>query len=457
MELYDNESFPILMHNNSIEYCLDSIFTNDQVDYRLYGNLPISLFGIVINLINITIFSHADMRRSLVNLFLLTISITDLLLLIFNFFFLLFPVIALFSNSFILQDIYPIVLRFSYPLARIAQTCGVYLTLFVSVHRYLGICHPFQAKRWITGKPVKYAILVSVIFSFIINATTWLELTVVPCYSKEFHRLSRHIQLTELQMDYTYGIVMKVITYTLVMFIFPFLTLIIVNTCIVLALKRSTNMRALHTSQKSLLSKPNSSQKNNQNEMAVILNPPYANTALQFSSTNSTCFRPTIPRAAKPMANFHSSARDSSVTLMLLAIVAMFLTCNGLAFCNNIIEILIFVDKIDSNENESAFEKSVEIANILVSLNSSTSIFIYLIFSSKYRVIVKEYLGLKNANKAHNRTLTAAAIAVRDTFEYPFLIRNEVSSKVYLSSSARLRISPQYAVRLPHNAVDKKC
>lgn len=112
MEMYENKSASMLTLNESIVYCLDSIFTDDQVDYRLYGNLPISIFGILINLINIIIFMHADMRRSLVNLFLLSISITDLLLLIFNFFFLLFPVIALFSNSFILQDIYPVVLRF---------------------------------------------------------------------------------------------------------------------------------------------------------------------------------------------------------------------------------------------------------------------------------------------------------------------------------------------------------
>ncbi|VIO97959.1 Uncharacterized protein BM_BM13602 [Brugia malayi] len=387
------------------------------------------------------------MRRSLVNLFLLTISITDLLLLIFNFFFLLFPVIALFSNSFTLQDIYPVILRFSYPLARIAQTCGVYLTLFVSVHRYLGVCHPFQAKRWITGKPVKCAIFGSVVFSFVINATTWLELTVVPCYSKQFHRLSRHIQLTELQMDYTYGIIMKVITYTLVMFIFPFVILIIVNTCIIVALKHSTNMRALHTGGKSSLSKTNNSQKYAQNEMAVILNSSSATTGSQFSSANSTSFRPMAMRSIKPASNFHSSTRDSSVTLMLLAIVAMFLTCNGLAFCNNIIEILMFVDKIDNSENESAFEKSVEIANILVSLNSSTSIFIYLIFSSKYRIIVKEYLGLKNTDKAYSGTLTAAAITIRHTFEYPFLRGDNISPRKYLSNSAKSRISS--ALRFP--------
>ncbi|OZC12253.1 hypothetical protein X798_00774 [Onchocerca flexuosa] len=365
----------MLKSNDNVAYCLDGIFTNDQVDYRLYGNLPISLFGILINLLNIIIFSHADMRKSLVQLSIGKDS----------------------TNMRCLPDF---------------------------------ICIGTSLSR----KPVKYVILGSIVFSFVINSTTWFELTVVPCFSKEFNQLSRHIQLTELQMDYTYGIVMKVITYTLVMFIFPFLILIIVNTRIILALKHSSNMRALHASGKSLLSKINNSQRNNQNEMAVILNPSYTTTSLHFSSSNFTNFRKMLPRVPKPTTNFHSSTRDSSVTLMLLAIVAMFLTCNGLAFCNNIIEILIFVDKIDNSENESAFEKSVEIANILVSLNSSTSIFIYLIFSSKYRLIVKEYLGLKKIHKAYGGTLTATGIAVRHTFEYPFF-REEISQ-----TPARLRI-----------------
>lgn len=65
----------------------------------------------------------------------------------------------------------------------------------------------------------------------------------------------RHIQLTELQMDHTYGIVMKVIAYTLVMFIIPFVTLIIVNSRIVLALRRSSSLRGLHTRRKLLIPK----------------------------------------------------------------------------------------------------------------------------------------------------------------------------------------------------------
>ncbi|VDN23069.1 unnamed protein product [Gongylonema pulchrum] len=125
----------------------------------------------------------------------------------------------------------------------------------------------------------------------------------------------------------------------------------------------------------------------------------------------------------------------------------MFLTCNGLAFCNNIIEILIFVDKIDSRESESAFESSVEIANILVSLNSSTSILVYLIFSSKYRTIIKEYLGLKKAQKGYGIALTAA-IAARQTFEFPFITQNSKKTrKGRLSNSAAARVSA--ALHLP--------
>lgn len=112
MSLIEEDISAAALHRNNNIVCLEGIFTDDQVDYRLLGNLPISIFGIVTNIVNIVVFLHSDMRRSLVNLFLLAISITDLSLLIFNFFFLLFPVIALLSKSFILHDIYPIVLRF---------------------------------------------------------------------------------------------------------------------------------------------------------------------------------------------------------------------------------------------------------------------------------------------------------------------------------------------------------
>jgi hypothetical protein len=90
---------------------------------------------------------------------------------------------------------------------------------------------------------------------------------------------------------------------------------------------------------------------------------------------------------------FTNSTRDRSVTLMLLAIVALFLLCNGLAFCNSIVESVMLLRE-QGTTNESAgkeedewerqmvkwFESSVELSNVLITLNSSTSTIVYLVF-----------------------------------------------------------------------------
>uniref|UniRef100_A0A0M3IN67 G_PROTEIN_RECEP_F1_2 domain-containing protein n=1 Tax=Ascaris lumbricoides TaxID=6252 RepID=A0A0M3IN67_ASCLU len=209
--------------------------------------------------------------------------------------------------------------------------------------------------------PVKCAIFGSVLFSVVINLTTWLELAVVPCYNNWFKRMSRHITLTELQKDYTYAVVMKVITYTLVMFVIPFLTLIIVNCRIIIALRRSSNLRQQHTN-----TTPNAER--NEHITLTELQKDYTYAvvmkvitytlvmfvipfltliivncriiiALRRSSNLRQQHTNTTPNAERndalrTPANSASAAnansvRDRSVTLMLLAIVAMFLECNG--------------------------------------------------------------------------------------------------------------------------------
>ncbi|CAI4229786.1 unnamed protein product [Auanema sp. JU1783] len=368
--------------------CEPSIFNDIQKTARLFGGMPIAVLGMITNTINIIVFIDPEMRCSLVNHFLLVLSVSDLLLLICNFFMLTFPVIASMSDSVALHDTYPNILWYSFPIGLSTQTCGVYLTVLVSVHRYLGVCHPFRAKRWVSGKPVKCAIIGSIIFSIVINIHTWFELNTAECYSKEFQRTIQTIRLTELKTNHTYNVITRCILYTLVMFVIPFIALIIVNWKIIVALKESTRMRNLH-----------SSRKTNQS--------PLRNPSLLKTNGNSV--------------------RDRSVTLMLLAIVAIFLCCNCLAFCNNIYEIVrdataaedISMEASTSNNTEAydsassqdTFDFSVELSNILISLNSSSSMFVYLIFSSKYRSIIKHWLGLEKRKKVNGVALTTAMVA----------------------------------------------
>ncbi|WKY11748.1 hypothetical protein Q1695_003370 [Nippostrongylus brasiliensis] len=407
--------------------CEPHIFNEIQTDARLFGGMPIAIFGIITNIVNIVVFLHQEMRCSLVNHFLLVLSISDLLLLLCNFFMLIFPVIASMSNSVVLHDSFPLILWYAYPIGLSTQTCGVYLTVLVSVHRYLGVCHPFRAKRWVSGRPVKAAIIGSIVFSILINIHTWLELDIFECLSIEFGQKVRSITLTPLKSDETYNIVTRCILYTLVMFVVPFVTLIIVNWRIIVALKQSTRMR-------NRLSSAKSTESRMIKNFRLLKNAKYSEIFGKFG-------RITLNPLRAPGVTKTGSVRDRSVTLMLLAIVAIFLCCNCLAFCNNIYEIVrdarARIDngntthveppstEVNRTENvypssQDVFDFSVELSNILISLNSSSSIFVYMVFSSKYRSIIKHWLGLEKKKKVNGVAITTAIVAQR-ALELSFL------------------------------------
>ncbi|CBA11610.1 G-protein coupled receptors family 1 profile domain-containing protein [Caenorhabditis elegans] len=414
--------------------CEPSVFNDIQATIRLFGGMPIAIFGFITNVINVIVFCDPEMRCSLVNHFLLVLSISDLVLLVCNFFMLIFPVIASMSNSYLLHDYYPVFLWFAYPVGLSTQTCGVYLTVLVSVHRYLGVCHPFRAKRWVSGKPVKWAIIGSIIFSIVINLHTWLELDIRPCYSINFNAPISSIILTSLRQKSSYNLITKCIMYTLIMFIIPFITLIIVNCRIVVALKESTRMRNGQSMKKSTQSRFTwkSLDKRIMNNFRMLKGAKYSELFGRFGRLNFNPLK--TPSLLKTNGN---SLRDRSVTLMLLAIVAIFLCCNCLAFCNNIYENVQHVKKHASDSqslnqtsfvpeieeqsqdydgewsifNEWNFDLSVEISNLLISLNSSSSMFVYLIFSSKYRSIIKHWLGLEKRKRTNGVALTTVMAA----------------------------------------------
>uniref|UniRef100_A0A915D0Y4 G-protein coupled receptors family 1 profile domain-containing protein n=1 Tax=Ditylenchus dipsaci TaxID=166011 RepID=A0A915D0Y4_9BILA len=415
--------------NSSLQSCPQEVYTHDQVAYRVYANMPISLFGILANLLNIVVFCDAEMRTMLVNHFLLVLSISDLFLLACNFFFLVLPVMVVETESFFLNDLFPVIIRYSYPLALTTQTCGVYLTVLVSVHRFLGVCYPFKAKRWVTRRPVQSAIIGAVVFSVLVNVPTWMELTVVPCYSERFNRTSRQIALAPFH-EMTYILVKKTLVYTFLMFVVPFALLILVNWKILLALKESTNLRTMHT----YSTKVDYGNEGVVKQFRLLKNTKYSEMFGAFSKLSNASTAATFkPSTEIFKSKFTNSTRDRSVTVMLLAIVALFLICNGLAFCNSIVESIMLL-RTDTTDDEveqrlvKLFECSVEISNVLITLNSSTSTLVYIIFGSKYRLIVKAMLGLQKRPEKINRIAVTTAIAANRAMELS-LIPEEADSR----------------------------
>uniref|UniRef100_A0A0K0D0Z0 G_PROTEIN_RECEP_F1_2 domain-containing protein n=1 Tax=Angiostrongylus cantonensis TaxID=6313 RepID=A0A0K0D0Z0_ANGCA len=292
----------------------------------------------------------------------------------------------------------------------------------------------------------------SIIISIVINIHTWLELDISECFSTEFNQKVRTITLTALKSNEVYNIITKCILYTLLMFVIPFVTLIIVNWRIVVTLKQSTRMR-------NRLSSTRYSQARMIHNFRLLKN-----------ANHSKIFGKFARLRFKHLRNSgHSksgSVRDRSVTLMLLAIVAIFLCCNSLAFCNNIYEIVRDARAhIEQNstqptmsstvenetetleQNQDVFDFSVELSNILISLNSASSIFVYLVFSSKYRSIVKNWFGLEEKNTTNDVAITTAMVAER-ALELSFL-PDEASERL---------VKPEYeaASSVPLNTLEDK-
>lgn len=79
----------------NLSACMENIYSDDQKAYRVYANMPISIFGTLSNIVNIIVFCDAEMRTMLVNHFLLALSISGnftnfrVYLVLFNLIFLL--------------------------------------------------------------------------------------------------------------------------------------------------------------------------------------------------------------------------------------------------------------------------------------------------------------------------------------------------------------------------------
>jgi len=62
-----------------------------------------------------------------------------------------------------LQSLVPILKRYVNPLGYTAQCCVIWITVLLAVNRYMAVCRPFTAKRWVTVTSVRLQVGYNVI------------------------------------------------------------------------------------------------------------------------------------------------------------------------------------------------------------------------------------------------------------------------------------------------------
>uniref|UniRef100_A0AC34QK57 G-protein coupled receptors family 1 profile domain-containing protein n=1 Tax=Panagrolaimus sp. JU765 TaxID=591449 RepID=A0AC34QK57_9BILA len=307
--------------------------------------LPLILVGLLANAISIRIFSHRYMRQQPINWYLLILAISDFIILLSAFFVLSMPrlgEILEFWKATAIRRLLTKVVVFSYnatpimyALMTVAQTVSVWMTAAMSLHRFVGVCLPFKAATVLDTSNVKKLITTVLVFSFLFNATKFFEVYISKvCFMVPINVELPFLQQTYLRENALYRKIFYEWAYTCFMFAIPFAILIVVNTMVIIAIHKSRKVHA---------------------KLNVY----------------------------DGGARKQELAKEISTSIMLVAIVLAFLTCNTLAFVVNIMERL---------EVRELYVMFVPWSNMLVMTNATINICIYCLFSDKYKQLLCYYM-----------------------------------------------------------------
>ncbi|VDP16743.1 unnamed protein product [Soboliphyme baturini] len=333
----DDDSFGGMTVDNSDcpyeSYGWDSIYV-----LGVFATLVI-VFGICANLLNTRIFLHRMMRASLINWYLAVLSISDLLMQVASFFMFCLPRLGELFGDFRVINFSYVIASSAYAVGMMAQTTSVWLTVAMSLHRFVGVCLPFKAGRLCSARNTRLVLIIVVLFGVVFNFSRFFEVVVVgSCFAENVNFTIVLLNRTELREDPVYKTILLGWCYTLVMFILPFSLLIFLNTNVIRAI-RST--RRLHDE---------------------------------------------IGQDARQGARRRELAKEISTSVMLVGVVVVFLLCNTLALILNILEVTEAYRFFGH-----LFDVLVYISNVLVVLNSCVNIFIYCTFSEKFRLLLRHY------------------------------------------------------------------
>lgn len=121
---------------------------HNLLDFWLSGVLLnlVGIVGILGNILSMVILSRPQMRSS-INYLLIGLARCDTVLIVTSMLLFGFRSIYPYTGYMFIYNyhIYPQIAPYVFPLATASQTASIYLTLMVSLERYVAVCHPLRA------------------------------------------------------------------------------------------------------------------------------------------------------------------------------------------------------------------------------------------------------------------------------------------------------------------------
>lgn len=316
--------FDTYERNSSI--CRDSETQTTEL-YRFITNgillNLIGILGILGNVISMIILSRPQMRSS-INYILIGLARVDTVLIITSI--LLFGIPGIYPYTSLMftyfYNVYPHIVPVVYPLATAVQTASVYLTLMVSLDRFVAVCHPLKSRSLCTYGRARIYVVCITVFSVLYNVPRLWEATIIAEWDKEFNTTIYCARPTPLRINETYLAVYIHWCYLIFIYLIPFFSLAVLNIAIYNQVRKANKERAR------------------------------------------------LSRLQR---------REIGLATMLMCVVLVFFACNVLPLVINIIE--SFQIRIDAD----LLDRMIKTSNLLVTINSSINFIIYVIFGEKFK------------------------------------------------------------------------
>lgn len=206
----------------------------------------VGVMGIFGNIISMIILSRPQMKSS-INYLLIGLARCDTVLILTSVFLFGLPAIYQYTKTELLFTyqfkIYPFLAPVIFPIALIAQTVTVYLTLTVTLERFVAVCHPLQARSLCTyGRARLYVVLI-IIFSTLYNLSRFWEVTVKEQYHTGYNTTVYVLMASPLRNNRIYISVYIHWLYMIFIYFLPFSCLAVLNAAIYRQVRRANQER----------------------------------------------------------------------------------------------------------------------------------------------------------------------------------------------------------------------
>lgn len=335
---------------------------NGDFSYFLCGPLlsAIVFGGLVSNALCLLVF-FSTILRPRIYLYLIALTIWDILLLISSFLLYSLPVL-LYGGVYIFGPYVPAYPLF-YTFSNVAHSGSIWTVVVLAVERYFALCRPLRYIMWNTEMRAKTLLSTVAGLAVLYHVPNIFEIVFLYCIESTTKEIVVVMVSSKLRENAVYKGLYKILGGMMFFSVGPLLVLSTLTVRVSIAVKKNfTLQRKLSFVESTKLAKKMS------------------------TASGDTGYK---NGGVDPKQRRSEEREEKRMDLMLIVVMIKFCLCHTLPVVLDLCETVMNGEQF----RVPFFETMVDISNVLIVTNSSCNLIIYLIFGVKFRSSLKSFFA----------------------------------------------------------------